>query len=135
MYGTFFAPHFFFLRDGVSRTLPCMSHGTFAWDADAMMSEADATAAKYCKCLHDEPVWRATYFKQDNIHKYSLKNTVWVERNHKDVLTRHRQQSWYIPAVILRKIGQDVCAIGPGDNQILDWGHTQLRPWAPDRSG
>ena len=40
----------------------------------------------------------------------SHKDMVWVERHHKDVLTRHRQQSWYIPQVIVRKIRQDVYA-------------------------
>ena len=35
--------------------------------------------------------------KEGKIHKYSLKDTVLVERHHKDVLTRHCQQSWYIP--------------------------------------
>ena len=49
------SPHrIFFLRDEVSRTLPWMNHGKVARDADAMMSEADATAAKVCKSLHDE---------------------------------------------------------------------------------
>ena len=100
-----------------------------------MMSEADATAAKVCKSLHDEHERRAKYFKEGKIHKYSLKDTVWVERHHKDVLTRHRQQSWYIPGVIVRKIGQDVYAVQVGDNKILDRDHTQLRPRAPDPSG
>ena len=49
--------------------------------------------------------------RQGKIHKYSLKATVWVERHHKDVLTRHRQQSWYIPGVIVRKIAQDVYTV------------------------
>ena len=58
-----------------------------------MMSEADAEAAKVCKSLHDEHERRAKYFKEGKIPKYSLKDTGWVERHHKDVLTRHRQQS------------------------------------------
>ena len=49
-----------------------------------------------------------------------------MERHHKDVLTRHRQQSWYIPGVIVRKIWQDVYAVQVGDNKILDRDHTQL---------
>ena len=100
-----------------------------------MMSEADATAAKVCKSLHDEHERRAKYFKEGKIHKYSLKDIVWVERHQKDVLTRHRQQSWYIPGDIVRKIGQDVYAVQVGDNKILHQDHTQLQPWAPDPSG
>ena len=100
-----------------------------------MMSEANATAAKVCKSLHDEHELRARYFKEGKIHKYFLKDTVWVERHHEDVLTRHRQQLWYIPGVIVRKIGQDVYAIQVGDNKILDGDHTQLRPRAPDPGG
>ena len=61
-----------------------------------------------CKSLHDEHERRAKY-------KYSLQDTVWGERHHKDVLTRHRQQSWYIPKVIVRKIRQDVNAVQVGD--------------------
>ena len=99
------SPHrILFLADRVSRTPPWMNHGKVAADADAMMSEADATAAKVCRSLHSEHKRRAKYLKEGKIHKYSLKNTVWVERHHKDVLTRHHQQSWYIPGVIVRKI-------------------------------
>ena len=112
-----------------------MNHGKVAQDADAMMSEADATAAMLCKSLHDEHERRVKYFKEGKIHEYSLKDTVWVERHHKDVLTRHRQQSWYIPGVIVRKIGQDVYAVQVGDNKILDRDDAQLRPRAPDPSG
>ena len=60
---------------------------------------------------------------------------MWVERHHKDVLSRHRQASWYVPGVIVRKVGQDVYAVRVGDNKILDRDHTQLRPRAPDPSG
>ena len=121
------SPHrILFLWDRVSRTLPWMNHGKVARDAEAMMSEADATAGMVCKSLHDEHERRAKYFKDGKIHKYSLKDTVWVEHHHKDVLTRHRQQSWYIPGVIVRKIGQDVYAVQVGDNKILDRGHIQL---------
>ena len=60
---------------------------------------------------------------------------MWVERHHKDVLSRHRQASWYVPGVIVRKVGQDVYAVRVGDNKILDRDHTQLCPRAPDPSG
>ena len=60
---------------------------------------------------------------------------MWVEGHHKDVLSRHRQASWYVPGVIVRKVGQDVYAVRVGDNKILDRDHTQLRPQAPDPSG
>ena len=85
-----------FPRDLVSPTLRWMNHGKVPPDADAMISEVDATAARVCTSLHDEHERRAKYFKEGKIHKYSLKNFVWVESHHKDVLTRHRQQSWYI---------------------------------------
>ena len=88
-----------------------MNPGKVARDADAMMSEADDTAAIFFKLLHDEHERRAKYFKQGRIHKYSLKDNIWVQRHHKDVLTRHRHQSWYIPGVIVRKIGQDVYTV------------------------
>ena len=48
-----------------------------------------------------------------------------MERHHKDVPTRHRQQWWYIPGFIVRKIGQDVYAVQVGDNKILDRNHTK----------
>ena len=124
-----------FLRDRVSRTLPWLNHGKVARDASAMMAEADDTAAKVCKALQDEHEKRAKYFKQGKVQKYALRDTVWVERHHKDVLSRHRQASWYVPGVIVRKVGQDVYAVRVGDNKILDREHTQLRPRAPDPSG
>ena len=130
------SPHrILFLRDRVSRTLPWMNHGKVARDANAMMSEADDTAAKVCKALQDEHEKRAKYFKQGKVQKYALQDTVWVERHHKDVLSRHRQASWYVPGVIVRKVGQDVYAVRVGDNKNLDRDHTQLRPRAPDPSG
>ena len=110
-----------------------MNHGKVAQDVDAMMM--DVTAAKVCKSLHDEHERSAQYFKDGKIRKYSLKDTVWVERHHKDVLTRHRHQSWYIPRVIVREIGQDVYGLEVGDTKILDRDHKQLRPWAPAPSG
>ena len=130
------SPHrILFLRDRVSRTLPWLNHGKVARDANAMMAEADDTAAKVCKALQDEHNKRAKYFKQGKVQKYALQDTVWVERHHKDVLSRHRQASWYVPGVIVRKVGQDVYAVRVGDNKILDRDHTQLRPRAPDPSG
>ena len=130
------SPHrILFLRDRVSRTLPWLNHGKVARDANAMMAEADDTAAKVCKALQDEHDKRAKYFKQGKVQKYALQDTVWVERHHKDVLSRHRQASWYVPGVIVRKVGQDVYAVRVGDNKILDRDHTQLRPRAPEPSG
>ena len=130
------SPHrILFLRDRVSRTLPWLNHGKVARDANAMMAEADDTAAKVCKALQDEHDKGAKYFKQGKVQKYALQDTVWVERHHKDVLSRHRQASWYVPGVIVRKVGQDVYAVRVGDNKILDRDHTQLCPRAPDPSG
>ena len=130
------SPHrILFLRDRVSRTLPWLNHGKVARDASAMMTEAGDTAAKVCKALQDEHEKRAKYFKQGKVGKYALRDTVWPEPHHKDVLSRHRQASWYVPGVIVRKVGQDVYAVCVGDNKILDRDHTQLRPRAPDPSG
>ena len=100
-----------------------------------MMAEADDTAAKVCKALQEEHDKRAKYFKQGKVQKYALQDIVWSERHHKDVLSRHRQSSWYVPGVIARKVGQDVYAVRVGDNKILDRDHTQLRFRAPDPSG
>ena len=85
-----------------------------------MMAEADDTATKVCKALQDEHDKRAKYFKQGKVQKYALGDTVWVEWHNKDVLSRHRQASWYVPGVIVRKVGQDVYAVRVGDNKILD---------------
>ena len=124
-----------FLRDRVSRTLPWLNHGKVARDASAMMAEADDTAAKVCKALQDEHEKRAKYFKQNKVQKNALRDTEWVEGHHKDVLSRHRQASWYVPGVIVRKVGQDLHTVCVGDNKILYRDHTQLRPREPDPSG
>ena len=130
------SPHcILFLQDRVSRTLPWLNHGKVARDANAMMAKADDTAAKVCKALQDEHDKRAKYFKQGKVQKYALQDTVCVERHHKDVLSRHRQVSWYVLEVIVRKVGQDVYAVRVGDNKILVRDHTQLCPRAPDPSG
>ena len=100
-----------------------------------MMAEADDTAAKVCKALLDEYEKRAKYFKQGNVQKYALRDTVWSEQHHKDVLSRHPQASWYMTVVIVQKVGQDVYAVRVGDNKILARDHTQLRPRAADPRG
>ena len=64
-----------------------------------MMAEADDKAAKVCKAIQDEHEKTAKYFKQGKVQKYALRDTAWVERHHKD---------WYVPGVIVRKVGQDV---------------------------
>ena len=76
-----------------------------------MMAEADDTAAKVCKALQDEHEKEAKYFKQGKVQKYALQDTVLVERHHKDVLSTHRQASWYVPGVIVRK-GWAGCVCG-----------------------
>ena len=112
------SPHrILFLRDPVSRTLPWLNHGKVARDANATTAEADETAAKVCKALRDKHDKRAKYFKQGKVQKYALQDTVWVEQHHKDVLSKHRQASWYVPGVIVRKVGQDVYAVRVGDNK------------------
>ena len=58
-----------------------------------------------------------------------------MERHHKDVLSRHRQQSWYIPGVKLRKKGEDVYVIQVGNNKTVERDHTQLLPREPDPHG
>ena len=57
-----------------------------------------------------------------------------MERHHKEVVIRHRQQSRYIPGVIVRKIGHDVYASQVEDNKMLDRDHTQIQPRSPDPS-
>ena len=128
------SPHrILFLQDRVSSILPWLNHGKVARDANAMMAEADDTATKVCKALQVEHEKRAKYFKQRKVQKSALQDTVWVERHHRDVQSRHRQASWYVPGLIVRKVGQDVYAVRVGDNKVLNRDHTQLRSRAPDR--
>ena len=111
-----------FLRDRGLRTLACMNHGNAAKEANATRSEADDTAKKVCDAMVAEHAKRAEYFRSRGVHKYWLKDTVWVERHLKDVLSRHRQQSWYILGVILQKTGQDVYAIQVGNKGTVEVG-------------
>ena len=97
-----------------------------------MMSEADVMAKKQCDAMVAEHAKRAEYFQSGEAHKYRLKYTVWVERHHKDILSRHRQQFCYIPGVILRKTGQDLYMIKVGNNKTVEQDHTQLLPREPD---
>ena len=100
-----------------------------------MMSKADDTVRKVWDAMVAEHAKRAEYFQSGEVHKYRLKNTVWVERHHKDVLSRHRQQSWYIPCVILRKTGQDVYVIQVGNDKTVERDHTQFLPREPNPHG
>ena len=100
-----------------------------------MMSQANDTATKVCDAMVAEHAKRAKNFQSGEVHKYQLKDTVLVEQHHKNVLSRHRQQSWYIPGVILRKTGQDVYVIQVGNNKTVERDHTQLLPPEPDPHG
>ena len=82
-----------------------------------MMFESDDMAKKVCDAMVAEHAKGGEYFQSGGIQKYRLKDMVWVERNHKDVLSRHRQQSWYVPGVILLKTGQDVYVNQVGEQQ------------------
>ena len=93
-----------------------------------MMSKADDTAKKVCDAMVAEHVKRAEYFQSEELHEYRLKDTVWVERHHKDVFYQHRQQSWYIPGVLLRNTKQDVYVIQVGNNKTVQRDHTRLLP-------
>ena len=97
-----------------------------------MMSKAENRARKVCDAMVAEHAKRAEYFQSGEIHKYWLKDTVRVERHKKDVLSRHRQQSWYIPAVIRRKNGQGVYVTELGNNQTVEWDDAQLLLQEPD---
>ena len=99
------------------------------------MSEAEDTANKVCDAMVAEHARRAEYFQSAEDQKCRLKDTVWVERNHKDVLSRHRQQSWHIPGVILRTTGQEVHVIQVGNNKIVQQDHNQLLLREPDPHG
>ena len=100
-----------------------------------MMSEADNTAQKVCDAMKAEHAEEAEYFRFGNFHKYRLKDTVWLEQYHKDVLSRHRQQSWYLPGVILRETGQDVYVIQGENNKTVERDHSPLVPRKPDPHG
>ena len=130
------SPHrILFLRERVSRTLPRLIHGSVASEANAIMSQADDTAKKVCEAMVAEHAKMADHPQSRGIHKYRLKDTVWVQRHHKDVLSRHQQQSWYIPRVILRKKGQDVYVMQVENNRTVERDHTLLLPLGPDPHG
>ena len=130
------SPHrILFLRDRVSRTLPGMNHGNVGKEANAIMSEAHDTAKKVCDALVAEHAERAEYVQSGEVHKYRPKDTMWVERHHKDVLSRHRQQSWYIPGVTSWKTAKGVYVIQVGKDKTVERDHTQLLLREPDPHG
>ena len=100
-----------------------------------MTSRADDTAKKVFDAMVAEHAKRAEDFCSAEVHKYRLKDTVSVERHHKDVLSRQRQQSWYLPGVILRNTGQNVYVIEVGNNKTVERDHTRLLPREPDPHG
>ena len=76
-----------------------------------MMLQSNHTAKKVCDAMVVEYARRVEYLRSGEVHKYRLKETVWVERHHNEVLSQHRRQSWYLPGVILGKTGQHVYLI------------------------
>ena len=80
------------------------------------------------RCHGGERCEEGRFFAIWGSSQMSIKETVWVKRHHKDVLFRHRQQSWYIPRVIFGEIGQDVYVIQVGNNKMVERDHTKLLP-------
>ena len=74
-----------------------------------MIFEADDTARKLRDVMVAKHAERVILI-QGSWHGCNV-DTVWVDRQNKDILTRHQQQSWYISGVILRRTGQDVYVI------------------------
>ena len=130
------SPHgILFLQDRVSRTIPRMNHGSVSREANAMMPEADNTAKKVCDAMVTEHAKRAKYIQPGELHKYRPEDSVWVERHHEDVLSRHRQHSWDLPGQALRKTGHNVYSVQVGKNRTVERDHTQLVPREPDCDG
>ena len=100
-----------------------------------MMSEADDTAKKVCDAMVAKDAKRAEYFQSRKVHKYRLKDTFRVGAAPQKLLSRHQQQSWYIPGAILWKNRQDVYVIQVGNNKTVEPDQTQLLPREPDPHG
>ena len=100
-----------------------------------MISQAENTAKKVFDAMEAAHAKSAEYFESKGVHKYCLKDTVWVQRHHKDVFSRHWQRSWFIPGVTLRPTKQDVYMTQVGKNKTLERGHTQLLTREPHPHG
>ena len=100
-----------------------------------MMSQADDRSKKLCDAMVAEHAKWAECVCSGDVHMYRLKDTVPVEPHHKDVSSRQRQQSWYLPGVILRKTVQDVYVIQVGNNKTVERDHTQLLTQKRDPHG
>ena len=77
-----------------------MNHGKVARDADSMMSEADATAAQFAS-----PCMMRMREGSGISRKGRYTNTPSTTPFGWSAISRHCQQSLYIPGVIVRKIG------------------------------
>ena len=73
---------------------------------NAMMSEADDTAKKVCDAILAEHAKTAKHLRLREFHKYRVKDTLWVERHHKDTVSRPWHYLWCIPGVIRRRPGK-----------------------------
>ena len=130
------SPHrILFLRDRVSRTLPWLNLGKDAQDVNAMMAETDDTAARVCKTLQACITRGTSTLSRGKSRSMPSRTPYGWSGTQQDVLSRHRQASWYVPGIIVRKVGQDVYADQVWDNNVVARDHTQLHPRAADPSG
>ena len=112
-----------------------MNHGKVAKQATDMMSEANNAARKVSAANGGRTCERAAYFKSREVHKQRLKETLWPERHHKKVFSRHRRQSRYLPGVILQNTEQDVYVMQMGNSKAVERDHGQLLPQRLARTG
>ena len=94
------------------------------------MADVEEMAAKVTEARMKEHEKRHHYQEKAPVAKYS---NLWPERPFK--LSEHRHATYYFPAEVQKRLGEDTYTLKIGERLYSDRHHSQMNPRAPDPTG
>ena len=128
-----YSPHQIkFGRGRFEQGLPWATSGK-ALDCEEFMANAEAMAAKVTEALTKEHEKHRHYQKKAPVAKYKVGDPVSLEPPSK--LSDHRQATYYVPAEVQKRLGEDTYGLMVGERLYRDQHHFQMKPRIPDPRG
>ena len=118
----YFPHQILFGRDQIKQRLPWVTLGK-APDYEEFMASAEEMAAKVTEALTKEHEKRHHYQEKAPVTKYKVGDPVWLERP--SILSEHRQATYYVPAAVQKRLGEDTYTLKLGERLYRAWRHSQ----------
>ena len=113
------------IQQGLLWATPVKAH-----DCEEFMAYAEEMVAKVTEALTREHEKRRHYPKKATVAKHNVRDG--VRRDRPSKLSEHRQATYYIPAEVHKRLGEDTYTLKVGQRLFRDRHHTQMKPHVPD---